>query len=70
MLDEVLRRGMFVSLMVGMMPGTMQALPAVVARKAATADAIAEIIASGVRPVPGINVGIGSDKPPVSTPTP
>jgi hypothetical protein len=56
--------------MVGMMPGTMRALPAVVARKAAAADTIAEIIPSGVRTVPGISADIGSDKPPVSTPTP
>lgn len=52
------------------MPGTMPALAAVVARRAAPTDAIIEIIASGVRVVPGINAGIGSDKPAVSTPTP
>ena len=54
---------MSVGLTAGMMPGTMPAVQAVVARRAATADAIAEIIASGVRFVPGINAAIGSDKP-------
>ena len=63
MLDEVVRRGTFAGLTVGMMPGTMPALPAVVARRAALGDAIAEIIASGVRGVPGLDADMGSDKP-------
>jgi TctA family transporter len=70
MLDEVVRRGTFVGLTVGMMPGTMAALPAVVARRAAMADASAKSIASGVRVVPGINADIGSDKPHGVYPTP
>lgn len=54
---------MSVGLTVGMMPGTGLAVQAVVARRAAMADANAKTIASSVRFVPGINADIGSDKP-------
>jgi hypothetical protein len=64
MLDEVVRRDTVARLAVGMPPGTMPALAAVAARRAAVTDPVAEITASGVRAVvPGLDADTGSDKP-------
>ncbi|GCB53409.1 amidohydrolase family protein [Streptomyces sp. NL15-2K] len=63
LVDEVVRRGTFVSATVGMMPGTTPSAPAVVARFAALADAVAKVIASGARVVPGTDSGISPGKP-------
>lgn len=63
LLDEVVRRGTFVSLTVGMRPGKAPTPPAVVARFAALMDIVAKVIASGARVVPGTDSGISPGKP-------
>ncbi|MGW1563063.1 amidohydrolase family protein [Streptomyces sp. NPDC002144] len=55
LLDEVVRRGTFVSLTVGMMPGRTPFPPAVAARITALT---AKVVASGARVVPGTDAGI------------
>lgn len=63
LLDEVVRRGIFVSLTVGAAPGSPPPQPAVAARLDALWDLVAKVIASGARVVPGTDAGIAPDKP-------
>jgi imidazolonepropionase-like amidohydrolase len=62
-LDEVVRRGTFVTLTMGLVASGAPHPPAVAARFAAKADVLAKVIASGARVVPGTDAGIGSFKP-------
>ncbi|MET8976384.1 amidohydrolase family protein [Streptomyces sp. NPDC004539] len=62
LLDEVVRRGVFVSLTVGTLPGS-PVPPAVAARESALWDLAAKVIASGARVVPGTDAGIVPAKP-------
>ncbi|MEU9168663.1 amidohydrolase family protein [Streptomyces sp. NPDC048420] len=62
-LDEVVRRGTFVSLTVGMLPGLPVPAPALAARFAAIIEVMSKIIASGARGVPGTDAGVGLGKP-------
>jgi imidazolonepropionase-like amidohydrolase len=63
LVDEVVRRGTFISLTVGILPGQAPPPPAVADRLAALWDLVAKVIASGARIVPGTDSGIASDKP-------
>lgn len=63
LVDEVVRRGTFISLTVGILPGRTPPPPAVATRLAALWDVVAKVIASGARIVPGTDAGINSDKP-------
>ncbi|MEV6001468.1 amidohydrolase family protein [Streptomyces griseomycini] len=61
--DEVVQRGTFVSLTVGMAPGTAPVHPGIAARFAAMTEHVAKVIASGARVVPGTDAGATHGKP-------
>ncbi|MEU3788117.1 amidohydrolase family protein [Streptomyces sp900129855] len=63
LVDEVVRRGTFVSVTVGMLPSNAPLPPPVAARITEFWDLVAKVIASGARVVPGTDSGIAPDKP-------
>ncbi|WP_406491030.1 amidohydrolase family protein [Streptomyces sp. NBC_01604] len=63
LVDEVVRRGTFISVTVGIMPGKTPSAPAAAAHFGALADVVAKVIASGARVVPGTDAGISPGKP-------
>lgn len=63
LLDEVIRRGTFISVTVGRIPGVPAPPPAMAARIDAMWDLVAKVVASGARVVAGTDAGIDSAKP-------
>ena len=63
LLDEVVRRGIVVSLTLGFLPGAQPPPPVVAARIEAMRDLMGKIIASGARVVAGTDAGIEPAKP-------
>ncbi|MET8979414.1 amidohydrolase family protein [Streptomyces sp. NPDC004539] len=63
LLDEVVRRGIFVSLTVGALPGMVPPSPTAAARIGGLPDLVAKVVASGARVVPGTDAGIEPAKP-------